>query len=190
MFARMCNLGSRARRKRGEIVGSAGKIEGGLQHRSICGRTHRPRLFAIFFGIFMSDWFVYLVRCQDGSLYAGVTTDVVRRLAAHNQGRGARYTRARRPVQLVFVDARLDRSDALRSEIAIKRMSAEQKRALVAAASFDMGGTSSASDPASPSDLVTETKREQTHAVREIQTLPRARRPRVGLPLCTKAASR
>lgn len=82
----------------------------------------------------MSDWFVYLLRCSDGSLYTGITTDVVRRLAAHNRGAGARYTRTRRPVRVVFLDARLNHSDALRSEFAIKRMSRRQKHDLVAAA--------------------------------------------------------
>lgn len=82
----------------------------------------------------MTEWFVYLVQCSDGTLYTGVSTDVLKRVAAHNRGIGARYTRARRPVRLVFVDARLDKSDALRSEIAIKRWSPKQKRDLVAAA--------------------------------------------------------
>lgn len=85
----------------------------------------------------VTDWFVYLVQCSDGSLYTGVSTDVVRRLTMHNQGKGARYTRARRPVRLVFVDGRIDKSHALRSEIAIKRMPAVEKRALIAAAGLE-----------------------------------------------------
>lgn len=82
----------------------------------------------------MADWFVYLVQCRDGSLYTGISTDVLRRVAAHNEGKGARYTRARRPVRLVFIDARTDKSDALRTEIAIKRMRPTEKRDLIVAA--------------------------------------------------------
>lgn len=84
----------------------------------------------------MADWFVYLVQCRDGSLYTGISTDVLRRVAAHNEGKGARYTRARRPVRLVFVDARMDKSDALRTEIAIKRMGPKAKRDLIFAAAL------------------------------------------------------
>ena len=80
-------------------------------------------------------WWVYVLRCADGSLYTGITTDVSRRLAEHNGGRvGARYTRSRRPVQLVYAEAACDRAEALRREAAIKRLDRARKLALCAAA--------------------------------------------------------
>jgi putative endonuclease len=75
--------------------------------------------------------FVYLLRCADGSLYCGWTTDVDRRLAAHASGTASRYTRTRRPVELVFVAAVADRSAALREEARIKRLSRADKLRLV-----------------------------------------------------------
>lgn len=80
-------------------------------------------------------WFVYMLRCADGSLYTGITTDVVRRVAEHNgEGApGARYTRSRRPVELVYLEAAASRSDATRRETAIKRLDRERKLALCAA---------------------------------------------------------
>jgi len=76
-------------------------------------------------------WFVYVVRCRDGSLYTGISTDVAARVAVHNGGRGARYTRARRPVELLYVERKRSRSTALRREAAIKNLSRRQKLALV-----------------------------------------------------------
>lgn len=70
----------------------------------------------------MASWFVYIVRCRDGSLYTGISTDVEARLATHNAGRGARYTRARRPVDLLWVERKRNRSYALRREAAIKAL--------------------------------------------------------------------
>ena len=58
-------------------------------------------------------WWVYILRCADGTLYTGATNDLDRRLAAHNAGRGAKYTRARRPVALVYREAAADKSAAL-----------------------------------------------------------------------------
>ena len=80
------------------------------------------------------DAFVYLLRCRDGSLYCGWTTDVERRLAAHRSGRGARYTSTRLPVELVLEQPMSDRSAARREEARIKRLTREQKLALIAAA--------------------------------------------------------
>lgn len=77
-------------------------------------------------------WTVYLARCRDGTLYTGVTTDPERRLAEHNAGCGAAYTRSRLPVTLVYLEAVRDRSGALRREHAIRRMSRGQKEALAA----------------------------------------------------------
>lgn len=77
-------------------------------------------------------WWVYVVRCVDGSLYCGVTVDVPRRVREHNRGRkGARYTRSRRPVALVWSIAIGDRSEALRREHAFKRLSKAAKEAIV-----------------------------------------------------------
>ncbi len=79
-------------------------------------------------------WRVYILRCGDGTLYTGVTTDLERRLAAHRAGRGARYTRGRLPLRVVFVEDVGARGDALRRELAIKRMTRAEKRRLVARA--------------------------------------------------------
>ena len=81
-----------------------------------------------------SGWWVYLLKCRDGSLYTGVTTDVAARLATHSAGAGARYTRSRLPVRLVYTEPAADRSAALRREAAIKRLSAVDKRLLVSKA--------------------------------------------------------
>jgi putative endonuclease len=78
-----------------------------------------------------SRFAVYLVRCNDGSLYAGITTDLNRRLREHNAGRGAAYTRSRRPVTLVYDEAAGDRSAALRREAALRRLHRAEKLALV-----------------------------------------------------------
>jgi putative endonuclease len=67
-------------------------------------------------------WHVYLARCADGTLYCGATNDLARRLAAHNAGRGAKYTAGRRPVALVWSEACATRGDALRRERAIKAL--------------------------------------------------------------------
>lgn len=80
-------------------------------------------------------WYVYLLRCADDTLYAGCTTDSQRRLKQHNSGRGAKYTRARRPVSLVYVEQAEDHSQALRREAALKRLSRKEKLALIASAS-------------------------------------------------------
>lgn len=81
-------------------------------------------------------WYVYLLRCADGTLYAGCTTDPLRRLAQHNAGRGAKYTRARRPVELAYVEEAGERGQALRREAALKRLSRREKLALVQADPF------------------------------------------------------
>jgi predicted GIY-YIG superfamily endonuclease len=77
-------------------------------------------------------WYVYLLRCGDGSLYAGSTTDVDSRLAAHRAGRGARYTRGRGPLSLVLCEPHRDRSAALRRECELKRLRRAEKLALLA----------------------------------------------------------
>jgi putative endonuclease len=79
-----------------------------------------------------STWTVYLVRCRDGSLYTGITTDLDRRLAAHNAGTASRYTRSRLPVKLVHEEPGFTHSTALKREAAIKRLSRPKKLALLA----------------------------------------------------------
>ena len=76
-------------------------------------------------------WFVYLARCRDGTLYTGVATDPVARLAAHNRGRGARYTRSRLPVTLVRLERSASHGAALRREYAIKQLTRTAKEDLV-----------------------------------------------------------
>lgn len=75
-------------------------------------------------------WRVYIVRCTGGSLYTGITTDIVKRITAHNAGKGARYTRSRRPVALVYIEPAESRSAAARREYEIKRMSVAGKLGL------------------------------------------------------------
>jgi len=79
-----------------------------------------------------SAWFVYLLRCADGTLYTGITTDVERRVAEHNgnHGLGARYTRSRRPVTLAHVEPACSRAEAARREAAIKQLDRACKLAL------------------------------------------------------------
>lgn len=74
---------------------------------------------------------VYIVRCADDTLYTGWTTNLERRLQAHNSGQGAKYTRSRRPVQLVYSEPQPNRSAAQQREAAIKRLSRRQKLALI-----------------------------------------------------------
>jgi putative endonuclease len=81
----------------------------------------------------MARWYVYVVRCADGSLYTGISTDVPARVAAHNAGRGARYTRSRRPVELVHTEQEQSQSTALRREADIKGWPRERKLTLVEA---------------------------------------------------------
>ncbi|MCI8397872.1 MAG: GIY-YIG nuclease family protein [Oscillibacter sp.] len=80
------------------------------------------------------SWCVYVIRCADGSLYTGSTNDLNRRFAQHQAGRGAKYTRSRRPLALVYHEALPDKSAALRREAAVKRLSRAQKLALIAPA--------------------------------------------------------
>ena len=78
-------------------------------------------------------WHVYIVRCADSTLYTGVAKDLAARVAQHNAGRGAKYTRSRLPVKLVYREPVADRSVALRREHEIKRLPRQAKRALCAA---------------------------------------------------------
>ena len=78
-------------------------------------------------------WTVYLVRCADDSLYCGITNDLEARLAAHSAGKGAKYTRRRGPVTLVFTKKCRSKSLALRIEYAIKQLDRDEKLALIEA---------------------------------------------------------
>jgi len=78
--------------------------------------------------------FAYIVRCADGTLYSGYARDPQKREAAHNQGRGAKYTSGRRPVRLVYAEAFESAGDALRRERELKRLSREAKEALIKSA--------------------------------------------------------
>ena len=77
----------------------------------------------------MSDknWVVYLVRCSDKSLYCGISNDVQRRLKEHNSGKGAKYTRSRRPVELIDISPEMRKPEALKLEYRIKKIPADQK---------------------------------------------------------------
>ena len=77
------------------------------------------------------SWWVYMLHCKDNSLYTGRATDVDRRCAEHNSGKGAKYTRSRRPVEVVYREKVEDRSAALRREAAIKRLERREKLALI-----------------------------------------------------------
>jgi putative endonuclease len=77
-------------------------------------------------------WRTYLVRCGDGSLYAGVSTDVARRVAEHASGRGARYTRSRQPVELAWRSPKLDKRTAHRLGWRLKRLSRNDKLKIAA----------------------------------------------------------
>ncbi len=77
------------------------------------------------------ECYCYILECADGTYYTGWSTDPARREKQHNQGRGARYTRTRRPVRLVYVELQPDRANAMRRERALKAMRREQKRKLI-----------------------------------------------------------
>ena len=77
-------------------------------------------------------YFIYILKCNDDTLYTGITTDVERRLSEHNSSpKGAKYTKARRPVTLIYKEEALDRSSACKREYAIKQLSRDKKKALI-----------------------------------------------------------
>ena len=81
-----------------------------------------------------TTWFVYILRCADGSLYTGITNDVPRRLEQHNAGTASRYTRTRLPVDLLYQEAQPSQSLALKRELAIKALSKKKKEKLIRSA--------------------------------------------------------
>lgn len=76
-------------------------------------------------------YYAYMLRCADGTIYSGYTTDPRRRTAAHNRGKGAKYTRSRLPVALVYQERFATKSEALKREAALKKLSRAQKLALI-----------------------------------------------------------
>ena len=78
-----------------------------------------------------NEWKLYILRCCDGSLYTGITTDVEKRIDVHNSGKGAKYTRSRRPVELVYSEHCADHSAALKRELEIKAMTREEKLKMI-----------------------------------------------------------
>jgi predicted GIY-YIG superfamily endonuclease len=79
-------------------------------------------------------YYVYILKCGDGSLYTGIAVDVARRLRQHQSGKGAKYTRSHLPVSLVYQEAQPDKPSALRREMAIKALTRSQKLKLIEAA--------------------------------------------------------
>ena len=76
-------------------------------------------------------WRVYIIECSDGSLYTGITNDLDRRITAHNDGRGAKYTKSRRPVRLRYSEPAADRKNASQREYAIKSLRKDEKMRLI-----------------------------------------------------------
>ncbi len=76
-------------------------------------------------------WQLYILRCGDGSLYTGIAVDARKRLAVHRSGKGAKYTRGRTPLELVYLEACPDHSTALRRELEVKRLSHGEKENLI-----------------------------------------------------------
>ena len=100
--------------------------------------------------------YTYILRCADGSLYTGWTNDLAARIAAHNSGHGAKYTRSRRPVELVYFEELADKSAALSREWHIKHMTREQKSDLIAG--FPVTGLAQGKATDRPQDVTDKSK--------------------------------
>lgn len=83
-----------------------------------------------------NGWYLYILRCGDGTLYTGITTDVQKRLEVHRSGKGAKYTRGRTPLELVYQEECGAHSDALKRELAVKKLSRRDKEGLAAGWTF------------------------------------------------------
>jgi putative endonuclease len=92
-------------------------------------------------------WYVYILRCRDGTLYTGIAVDLRRRFEAHQRGLAAKYTRSRRPVSLVYQEPQADRSSALKREAGLRRLGRAEKLALIGALPSPWGD---ARDPVGP----------------------------------------
>ena len=79
----------------------------------------------------MKNWFVYIVRCADGTFYTGISVDIEARVKDHNDGVGAKYTSRRRPVKLIYSEECKNRSEASKREYAIKKLSRKKKLKLI-----------------------------------------------------------
>ena len=75
-------------------------------------------------------WHVYILKCTDSSLYTGISADVITRVLTHNKGKGSKYTRSRKPVELIYTEEFKTKSEALKREIEIKKLSAKNKNRL------------------------------------------------------------
>ena len=78
-----------------------------------------------------SNWYLYILRCKDDTFYTGITTDVEKRLEAHRTGKGAKYTRGRAPLELVYRESCGSHSDALKREHQVKMLTREEKQNLI-----------------------------------------------------------
>ena len=78
-----------------------------------------------------TTWYLYILRCGDGTLYTGITTNVEKRLETHRSGKGAKYTRGRNPLELVYRENCGSHSNALKREAAVKKLSREQKEMMI-----------------------------------------------------------
>ena len=78
------------------------------------------------------QWYVYILECRDGTFYTGITDDVPRRVEQHNSGNGAKYTRGRGPVEVRYTENVSTKSEALKRELAIKRLKRNEKFMLIA----------------------------------------------------------
>ena len=91
----------------------------------------RQRLCLLFLSYLMHDWYVYILKCRDGSLYTGIATDVERRIADHLANKGAKYLRGRGPLKLVFKKQVGKKERALKVEHQVKRLPRHKKEALI-----------------------------------------------------------
>ncbi|MBQ2412834.1 MAG: GIY-YIG nuclease family protein [Anaerotignum sp.] len=78
-----------------------------------------------------TTWYLYILRCKDSTLYTGITTDVEKRFQTHQSGKGAKYTRGRRPLELIYREQCGTHSDALKREWEVKQLSREKKQKLI-----------------------------------------------------------
>ena len=96
------------------------------------GTRKKNSKLTVYIVVNMKEWYVYIVKCADGSLYTGITVDKERRVIEHNtSNKGAKYTRSRRPVHLVYSETHLNRSLAPKRESAIKKLSRTEKLTLL-----------------------------------------------------------
>lgn len=82
----------------------------------------------------MSHWYLYILECSDETYYTGITTDIPRRIQAHEDGKGAKYTKGRAPLKLIYSEKLADRSSASKRELQVKALSKERKVTLIKAA--------------------------------------------------------